>query len=96
MSGGAFDYFYSDMEDIADMIEEAFYGDPNWRDGDLYKRINSGAAQEAHIYITHLYQKLRELAPLMREVEWLASGDTGIATFLERCETYKDEKRLLT
>ena len=76
MSGGAFDYSYSRVFQFADNL----------------KSVLDSASTEGYCrYTPAVTAKLREIvdtarrcAALMKEAEWLYSGDTGENTFLDR------------
>jgi len=91
MSGGSFDYAFSHVDRFADELEVKL--DPAYRDG-YGEPLDFEPATVA---------KLREIlalatctAKLIREAEWLFSGDTGDESFMRRVleievpDTHKD------
>jgi hypothetical protein len=83
MSGGAFDYAYCKVVVFAD---------------DLAQRLdthdeNDDSGNTPNEFSQHVLKKLKEIeiecrkaAALMREAEWLYSGDTGESAFMRRVE----------
>ena len=76
MSGGSFDYAYQK---------------PQWFADDLELRLDTSEPENGWTHEPETTKKLREIvkiaryaAQLMREAEWLYSGDTGDESFMER------------
>jgi len=74
MSGGSFDYAYFRAEQFAEELKDKLQN-------------------EKHDWSEATVRKLKEIAELvgnasvlMKEAEWLYSGDTGEQTFLERIQ----------
>lgn len=81
MSGGSFDYAYSRVDQFADNLGLRL---------DQHDTINEWHSK-TYDFKPETREKLREIehlarhvARFMREAEWLYSGDTGDATFMER------------
>lgn len=81
MSGGSFDYAYSRVEQFADALADKI---------DDNDALNDWGEPQ-YAYDTSTLQKLREIenlarftSKLMREAEWLYSGDTSGDTFQSR------------
>ena len=89
MSGGSFDYTFHHVDDFADGLENR-----------LEKKDDEYAVFDSTItYTPKTIAKLKEIiklsrktAKLMKEVEWLFSGDTGDDTFMERVKKIEKEK----
>lgn len=81
MSGGAFDYAYSKADAFAYELGNKL---------DEFDKVNDWG-EKPNSFSAEVMVKLREIqaittntAKLMREVEWLYSGDTGENTFMDR------------
>jgi hypothetical protein len=81
MSGGSFDYAYSRVNTFAEELEQRII--------DRWKKNQWG--ETPNDYSDAVIDRLREIhieakrfAEVMREVEWLYSGDIGEDTFMER------------
>lgn len=73
MSGGSFDHAYQSVERFADELELKISHNVDYK------------FPEEVIQILKEVQKSAELiAKLMKEVEWLYSGDTGPESFMKR------------
>lgn len=100
MSGGHYDYKYSNVQILADEIERDFVND-GFYDGDDYSTpyTPTGYGQkrcdrledatpleriEAIKIIKKLVKDLSGVAKRAKELEWLLSGDTSTTTFLKR------------
>lgn len=80
MSGGSFDYAYSRVNDFAD--ELGLKLDKNdVEDGDGWK-VGFNVSTVAKL--REIEALARRTAALMKEAEWLYSGDTGEESFAER------------
>lgn len=81
MSGGSFDYVYGRVEQFADELGVRLdeHDKPNeWSD-------KPNAFEPATLAKLREIEKLaRYTARLMREAEWLYSGDTGDESFMRR------------
>jgi hypothetical protein len=73
MSGGHFDYAYMRAVQFADELERDLREPKEWL-GDFKPET----IQELHGVVT----QVRRTASIMKEVEWLFSGDSGEDTFL--------------
>lgn len=81
MSGGSFDYAYGRVDQFADELGVRL---------DEHAKKNE-YGETPHDFEPTTREKLREIevmarhtAKLMKEVEWLFSGDTGEASFMAR------------
>ena len=72
MGGGSFDYAFNRLVTFADELEQK-----------LDDELHPGNA-EVRLRLRRLVSEARRLAPIMKEAEWLYSGDTGEDTFLRR------------
>ena len=79
MSGGAFDYSFTTVNQFVDDLDEKLK-DPEWRFSSKVKKKLNQILKQAIFF-----------SETMREVEWLYSGDTGEDTFLERIKTIEKE-----
>lgn len=73
MSGGSFDYAFFRVEMFANELEDK-----------LAKNELGEVPPEVTARLARLVVEARRLAALMKEAEWLYSGDTGDASFLAR------------
>ena len=73
MSGGHFDYSYLRVHQFADELERDLRGDKDWV---------QGFGPEVLAELELIVNRAREMALVMKEVEWLFSGDTGSDTFI--------------
>lgn len=87
MSGGAFDYAYCKVVVFADDLEQRL--DRHDENDDFGNTPNE--------FSQHVLKKLKEIevecrkaAALMREAEWLYSGDTSESVFMRRVEAIED------
>ena len=83
MSGGSFDYAYSKVEFFVDCLEVKL---------DQHDRVDRFGCTP-NDYSPVVLDKLRQIlllsrytAKLMREVEWLYSGDTSEESFMKRVQ----------
>jgi hypothetical protein len=90
MSGGSFNYAYNKVVEFADDLEIKL---------DQHDKVNE-YGETPYDFSPIILHKLREIehiarhtANLMKEVEWLYSGDTGENTFLKRISEIKRIKR---
>jgi hypothetical protein len=74
MSGGSFDYAYSRTAQFADELENRLDTDS----------VDDGPSPAAVARLRRLVADARRVSELMKEAEWLYSGDTGEDTFLKR------------
>lgn len=80
MSGGSFDYAYSRVQNFSDELSNKL--DRNdVEDGYSWK---VGFSAETVAKLREVERLARRTAALMKEVEWLYSGDTGEDIFAER------------
>ena len=94
MSGGAFNFFYAksaeeaiaSLEEVRNMV--AF----------LQENKKFDAAQEVErlfldlrMFRDMIATRLDRLAPLLKDVEWYASGDHGSGSFDEYFQNYEEE-----
>lgn len=102
MSGGHYDYTWFKIETLADEIrndldnanlpEEFETGQSGFNysiNGHLIEAI--GPESLARPKVERIMKDLYRLAKEAKEVEWLLSGDTGVKTFLERCNKIQNE-----
>ena len=80
MSGGAYDYCYSRVEQLGEDILEHI------NDGEYYEED-----AEAKAKVKEIAEQLIKLSKLAKAVEWWASGDTGPKDFLERVKQIENE-----
>lgn len=79
MSGGYYQYAYSQLERFADEIEADFLnGDESVPDGVYAERF------KILVEVKSLINDLRICAVRAKELEWFMSGDTGAETYLKR------------
>ena len=81
MSGGSFNYAYSHASSFADELANKL---------NLFDKVNDWG-EKPNYFPPEVLAKLNEIkatvehaAKIMREVEWLYSGDTGDETFMRR------------
>lgn len=82
MSGGSFDYAYFKAQQFADDLECSL-ADPNFAklyDPEVVRRMRCAV------------DIARQTAVLMKEVEWLVSGDTSDDTFIARTNNIEQFK----
>lgn len=79
MSGGAYDYKYWQIGDLADDILTDV----------KQKRFSENSEAEAKV--KEIAKNLDKLSKMAKEVEWWASGDTGPDTFLHRIKEIENE-----
>jgi hypothetical protein len=102
MSGGHYEYTWFKIETLADEIrndldkakeaEEFEKGDTGFSyslNGYLIEAI--GPDSLARPKVERIMKDLYRLAKEAKEVEWLLSGDTGVESFLERCNEIQRE-----
>lgn len=73
MSGGHFFYAYSKVEDFAEHLLRDLHSRPDWIE-----------YPETRLKLIEIQRFSELIAKLMKEAEWLYSGDTSDDTFLER------------
>lgn len=81
MSGGHFDYAYMRLHQFADDLESNILNNDK-PDEYGYK---PGYSKETLDSLKGVERVARMLSLLMKEAEWLYSGDTDEKTFAERC-----------
>lgn len=88
MSGGAFNYAYARVIDFADELDLRLW--------EFDKSDEFG--EQPYKFLPATMDKLREIeklarhtAALMREVEWLYSGDTGEDSFMRTMREFEKE-----
>ncbi len=77
MSGGSFDYAYLKTKTFADELEAKLH------------MTEYEFSDEVRAKLNLILDQTKKTAFMMREVEWLFSGDTGEDSFLERIAEYK-------
>ena len=84
MSGGHFDYAYLQPEMFADDLEkDILRNDDELGDPPLWS-FKYGYGQETIAKLTEIMKMARLVSKLMKEAEWLYSGDTGEESFARR------------
>lgn len=81
MSGGSFDYAFTKVSQFACELEVKLdtFDTPNeW--GECYNKFEPETLEKLH----EILKQCEYTAQLMKEVEWLYSGDTGDESFMER------------
>jgi len=97
MSGGAYDYKYYRLDELADDIERDFLEDGKYKseysydedDDGIRDRIGDATEEQRPIIlreIRSLIQDLRDCSRRAKEIEWYMSGDTGADSYLKRLE----------
>jgi hypothetical protein len=83
MSGGSFNYAYSHAEEFADKLERKLRdsAEAPVRPGDEGGPMTFEPAVTARLH--HIALQVRQASALMKEVEWLYSGDSGDESFLQ-------------
>ena len=92
MSGGSFDYAYCKVHQFADDLGlrlDEVNAVNEW--GDKPNKVS----EEAHAKLRSIERLTRHVAQLMREVEWLYSGDTGDESFMERVREIEGSNAML-
>jgi len=79
MSGGSFDYAYEKVVSFTNDLKESLENEP-----DFYSQLVVNKLKE----IERIADKT---AKLMKEVEWLYSGDTGEESFMERVKEIEEK-----
>lgn len=82
MSGGSFDYAYEKVVSFANDLKESLENEP-----DFYSQLVVNKLKE----IERIADKT---AKLMKEVEWLYSGDTVEESFMERVREIEEKHRV--
>jgi len=77
MSGGAFDYQDSRLDDIADTLRTKI---AKCRKGHEYHDYPERFLNE----MISTYRKTKELRVLLQRIDWVLSGDDGVDTYFER------------
>lgn len=81
MSGGSFDYAYQRTYQFADELKNKIESRKQVDDyGQLSYDFDDATIQK----LREIEQFARKAAAVMKEAEWLYSGDTGPETFAER------------
>lgn len=87
MSGGAFDYAYCRVltfaEDLGDRIAAC-------DEVDQWGNMPNKFSQEVLAKLRKAEQQVRKTSALMREVEWLYSGDTSEDSFMRRAAAIEE------
>lgn len=81
MSGGSFDYAYSRVQDFADELGAKL---DNWNKKTEYGDALYEFEPATLAKLREIERQARHVAALMKEAEWLYSGDTGDESFMER------------
>ena len=100
MSGGAYEYKYFQLEQLADDIERDFvnggdYETEDWSNQDRFgktpmkieNRISDATEEQRPIILAEiksLIEDLRKCSKRAKELEWYQSGDTGATSYLKR------------
>ena len=100
MSGGAYEYKYFRLEELADDIERDFvnggdYETEDWSNQDKFgktpmkieNRISDATEEQRPIILAEiksLIEDLRKCSKRAKELEWYMSGDTGATSYLKR------------
>lgn len=90
MSGGSFNYSYQRALDFADALDvklSRFDEVDGW--GNKRYHFSPEVLDKLHLAVSYI----RGAANLMKEVEWLYSGDTGEAWFLKKMEGIEEFMR---
>lgn len=99
MSGGSFDYLYSrlgsreDYESIGKALAEylAATGESRWIESQALLDIGALAG-----LLRVAEQVAARLSPVLREIEWHRSGDTGIESLVEAERAYAKKQHAET
>lgn len=88
MSGGSFDYAYSSVSRFADDLRNKLdeQGKPNgegWTQPEWTPDVSAKLAEIAAL--------AERVSKLMKEAEWLYSGDTGEDTFMRRVTEFEGD-----
>lgn len=83
MSGGSFNYAYQKVYDFADELRNKI--DENSKP-DSYGEVRYGYDGQTIFRLRQIEEMARKTAALMKEAEWLYSGDTGPETFAARLD----------
>lgn len=81
MSGGSFKYAFYHVQEFADELKNQLE--------DQAVQVTYGA--EVRAILAGIVKQAGHMAQLMKETEWLFSGDTSEETFLARVAEAKDE-----
>lgn len=100
MSGGAYEYNYFKLDELADDIERDFVNDgdyetEDWSNKDKFgniptkieNRIGDATEEQRPIILAEiksLIEDLRKCSKRAKELEWYMSGDTGATSYLKR------------
>lgn len=85
MSGGSFDYAYSRVEGFAGELADKLARNDVEEDGWKYGFEPATVAK-----LREIEALARKAAALMKEAEWLYSGDTGDESFMKRVHCIED------
>lgn len=105
MSGGHYDYKYSQVNDLADDIEKDFLNDGKYTETDWntpsdyserktteHDRIGDATPEERIKILAEVKSLITDLQKCSfraKELEWYMSGDTGATSYLERLKEGK-------
>jgi len=104
MSGGHYDYKYSQIEYLAEEIEREFENDgkymgEDWsvewfgktpmKEYDYFDGATPEQKEEILREIKSLTETLKNVAFRAKELEWFMSGDTGFESYLKRLKNGK-------
>ena len=80
MSGGSFNYAYSRVQDFCETLTERI------KNNDVANEYGDVCAYPPEVLevLKTILAQAEQMTGLMKEVEWLYSGDCGPETFLER------------
>ena len=90
MSGGALDYTYQDVFMLADTIEEKMKADEIF--GEDIGIMPASKQRKVTREIQQLIADLRLAGLRAKSLEWYMSGDTGIESYLEDIEKFRNSK----
>jgi len=86
MSGGSFDYAFTRVNQFADELRIKL---ENRKKQNEYGEVCYDYSDEVITELTNIKLAAFTLSDLMKEVEWLYSGDTGEETFLRNVADIK-------
>lgn len=88
MSGGHFDYAYRHVNNFADSLEIDILNNSVKDEADEWAYCPD-YNEEVLGELTKILNQARYLSEMMKEAEWLYSGDTGEESFMERIKEIK-------
>lgn len=90
MSGGSFDYAYWKAEQFADELEVMLSKQDEvneWNEKPYYME------EATRVKLQEIEKMVRTASKMMKEVEWLYSGDTGEDSFMKRVAEIEAESK---